>query len=347
MICALVMAGGKGTRFWPVSTKEKPKQFLSLLENRTMIEMTIDRIRPIIPIERIFVATNERYVDLLRNQIKDLPRENIIVEPEGRNTAPCITLASLIIKRRFGDATLLVLASDHLIEKEEKFRELILLGKKFVEKNMNSIITLGINPTRPETGYGYIKYIDENNNSNINRVEAFIEKPSYEKAKEYFSEGKYLWNSGMFIWKINLILNKIKNNLPNTYEALENIQTIKESEIKKFIFERYCRTDSISIDYAVLERSDNIFVIKSNIGWDDIGSWNSIERYKEIDKKNNVIVGNVKSFDSKNNMIYSTNKKIVLNNIEGIYVIETEDKIVIGKKSEIDLLSKLRVELGE
>lgn len=347
MICALIMAGGKGTRFWPVSTEKKPKQFLSLLEDRTMIEMTIDRIRTIIPIDRIFVATNEKYVSLLRSQIKDLPFENIIIEPEGRNTAPCITLASLIIKRRFGDATLLVLASDHLIEKEEEFRELVLLGGKFVERNINSIITLGINPTRPETGYGYIKYIDESNDSKIKRVKAFIEKPSYEKAKEYFSEGKYLWNSGMFIWKVDLILNKIKDNLPNTYEALENIQTIKECDIKKFIFERYCRTDSISIDYAVLEKSDDIFVIKSDIGWDDIGSWNAIERYKETDKKNNVVVGDVESFNSKNNMIYSTNKKIILNNIQELYVIETENKIVIGKKNEIDLLSKLRLELGE
>ena len=182
MLCALIMAGGKGTRFWPLSTEEKPKQFLNLVGDDTMIQMTVNRILPIIPIERIFVCTGEKYTDYVINQLPELPKENIIVEPEGRNTAPCIALSSMIIKRKFNDASVLVLPSDHLIEKEDEFRSIILKGNDFLENNPYNIVTLGIQPNRPETGYGYIKLKDEIFN-NIYKVDKFVEKPDENTAK--------------------------------------------------------------------------------------------------------------------------------------------------------------------
>ena len=197
MLCALIMAGGKGTRFWPLSTEEKPKQFLNLIGKDSMIQMTVNRIKPIIPMERIFVCTGERYVDLVKEQLPELPERNIIVEPEGRNTAPCIALSAFVIKRYFKNANMVVLPSDHLIKDEDEFRNVIESANKFVNNNDEAIITLGMEPSRAETGYGYIRYSNEEQNVNdhkVIKVDAFVEKPNKEKAEEYLNEGNYLWN---------------------------------------------------------------------------------------------------------------------------------------------------------
>ena len=194
MLCALIMAGGKGTRFWPLSTEEKPKQFLNLIGDKTMIQMTIDRVKPIIPIERIFVCTGEKYIDLVREQLPELPIRNIIVEPEGRNTAPCIALSALVIKRYYKNATMVVLPSDHLISNEDRFRDILLDGEEYLKENGKSILTLGMTPNRAETGYGYIKSTDDKsivNNSEVIKVEKFVEKPNKEKAEEYLRDGSY------------------------------------------------------------------------------------------------------------------------------------------------------------
>ncbi|MDB1921700.1 mannose-1-phosphate guanylyltransferase [Clostridium tertium] len=336
-ICALIMAGGKGTRFWPLSTEEKPKQFLNLVGNKTMIQMTIDRILPIIPIERIFVCTGEKYINLLKEQIPNLPDKNIIVEPEGRNTAPCIALSAFVIKRYYKDSTMVVLPSDHLINCENKFRDLLILGSRFLEENSDGILTLGMKPDRPETGYGYIKFADEVK-LGIKKVNKFVEKPNLEVAKKYLSEGTYLWNGGMFLWKTNYILNEIKKYVPNTYEVLHNISNVDENVIQDLINTNYSKTDSISIDYAVLEKSDNIFVLPSEIGWDDIGTWKSVERYKEKDEKNNIINDNTHVINSTSNMIVNNNKKMVMIGIDNTMAIETEDTIFIVNKEYMDNL---------
>lgn len=338
MICALIMAGGKGTRFWPLSTEEKPKQFLNLVGNETMIQMTIKRILPIIPIERIFVCTGERYVDLLKEQLPSLPEKNIIVEPEGRNTAPCIALSAMIIKRYFKDSKMLVLPSDHLIRDEEKFRDIILKGNKILDKNNEGIITFGIKPDRPETGYGYIKYGKNNIDKDVYKVEKFVEKPDLETAKEYLNEGNYLWNGGMFLWRTNYIIEEIRKYAPQTYEALHNIENIEESKLQNYINENYRKTDSISIDYAVLEKSEDIFVIPSEIGWDDIGTWKSVERYRKKDEKNNIVNSDVRTIESNSNMIVNNNKKVVMIGIENVMVVETEEATFIVNKEYMDNL---------
>lgn len=343
-ICALIMAGGKGTRFWPLSTEEKPKQFLNLIGEETMIQMTVNRILPIIPIERIFICTGERYRDLVKEQLPNLPEKNIIVEPEGRNTTPCIALSALVIKRYFKDSNMVVLPSDHLIRDENIFRDIIIKGNEFLKQNNDGIITLGMKPDRPETGYGYIKY-GEKIEESINKVESFVEKPNLEVAKRYLSEGNYLWNGGMFLWKTEYIINEIKKFVPETYEALHNIENIDELELQNFINKNYFKTNSISIDYAVLEKSKNIYVIPSEIGWDDIGSWKSIERYKDKDNKNNIINSNTQVIESNSNIVVNNTKEVVMIGVNNTMAIETEDTIFLVNKDYMENLKNYQAYL--
>lgn len=345
MLCALIMAGGKGTRFWPLSTEEKPKQFLNLIGDKTMIQMTVDRIKPIIPIERIFICTGEMYVELVKEQLPELPEKNIIVEPEGRNTAPCITLSAFVINRYYNDSTMIVLPSDHLINNEDEFRKVILESEEFIVKNNNAILTLGMEPSRAETGYGYIKCSkikDKINDCEVIKVAKFVEKPNKDLAEVYIANGNYLWNGGMFIWKANNILNEISKYSPNTFEALHKIQYVEEEDLQALINEEYGKTESISIDYAVLEKSKEIYVIPSNFGWDDIGSWEAIERYRECDSFGNVILGSHKVLNSENNLIVSYENKILVDGLNNIYVIENEGIITIGDKENIGKIKELK-----
>ncbi|RII35011.1 mannose-1-phosphate guanylyltransferase [Clostridium chromiireducens] len=342
MICALIMAGGKGTRFWPLSTEKKPKQFLNLIGKESMIQMTVNRIKPIIPIEKIFVCTGESYVDLVKEQLPELPQRNIIIEPEGRNTAPCITLSALVIGRYFKDSTMIVLPSDHLIKDEEKFRSIINKANNFIENNEEAIITLGMKPSRLETGYGYIKYhskIAESYMFEVLKVDKFVEKPNKAKAKEYLQDGYYLWNGGIFLWKIQTIIKEIKKYSPRTYEAIHEIENIKEENLQNFIQDQYHETESISIDYAVLEKSKNIYVIPSEIGWDDIGTWKAVERYKEKDINDNILYGNARVIESKSNIAINNGKRIVMIGIDDVMTLETDDSIYIVNK---DYMEKLR-----
>ena len=345
MLCALIMAGGKGTRFWPLSTEEKPKQFLNLIGEDTMIQMTVNRIKPIIPIERIFVCTGEMYVDLVKEQLPELPERNIIVEPEGRNTAPCIALSAFVIKKYYENANMIVLPSDHLIKDEDEFRNIIESADKFVNENNEAIITLGMEPSRPETGYGYIRYGKEETDVNkhkVIKVDAFVEKPNKEKAKKYIEEGNYLWNGGMFLWSIDNILNQIDTYSNETYRALKDIENISDEELQIFINDNYYKTEATSIDYAVLEKSNDIYVIPSNFGWDDVGSWEALDRYREKDKFGNVLVGCAKAVDSQGNLIISSNHHIVVEGLDDIYVIENDGKILVGNKSNVANVKELK-----
>ncbi|MDS0526657.1 mannose-1-phosphate guanylyltransferase [Clostridium sp. SHJSY1] len=341
MLCALIMAGGKGTRFWPLSTEEKPKQFLNLIGEDTMIQMTINRIKPIIPIERIFVCTGEKYVPLVKEQLKELPSKNIIIEPEGRNTAPCITLSALIINKRFKDSNMVVLPSDHIINNEKNLKEIIYTSDEFLKKNNEAIITLGINPTRAETGYGYIRCgnsVEKINNYTILNVDKFVEKPNKEKAEVYLNENSYLWNSGIFMWRTSNIIEKIRKYSSKTYEALSSINNINDKFLQEFINKNYSSTEAISIDYAVLEKSNKIYVIPSNIEWDDIGTWKSIERYRERDCNDNSINGNTEYLQSKSNVVINNKKKVVMIGIENIMVAENNESIFVVNKDYLNRL---------
>lgn len=345
MLCALIMAGGKGTRFWPLSTEEKPKQFLNLVDDRSMIQMTVDRIRDIIPLERIFVCTGKKYVNLVREQVPDILERNIIVEPEGRNTAPCIALSSLVINRYYPNSNMVVLPSDHLIKEEEMFRKVLLKIEEFISSKKEALVMLGMMPTRPEVGYGYIKCSEKFNiyiNRKILKVDKFVEKPSKEVAEEYLKNGMYLWNGGMFLWNIDTILNQIKTYLPDTYEAIRGIEDVEEDKLQEFIDNNYGKTDSISIDYGILERTKDIYVIPCEFGWDDIGTWSSVERYKKKDGNNNIIEGNIKVIDSTSNIALNGDRRIVMIGIKDVMTLDTNDTIYIVNKKYMSSLKNYK-----
>lgn len=338
MLCALIMAGGKGERFWPLSTDEKPKQFLKLLGEETMIQMTVNRLKDLIPIERIFIVTAKSYKELVKEQLPALPEENIILEPVGRNTAPCIALSAFIIEDTYKDSTIVVLPSDHLIEDEDNFRKVLNSGYEYIEKDDEAIVTVGMRPTRPDTGYGYIQYggiTGEVDSNEIREVLKFVEKPNREKAEQYLSEGNFLWNGGMFIWKTKTILKLTEAYLKSTYDILSEIAATGKSKFEKVLEEKYGTVESISVDYAIMEKAKNIQVIPSDFGWDDVGSWNSVERVREKDSRGNVAIGNVKTLNSHNNIIFGNNKPIILAGIENLFVVESDDSIFIGSKDVI------------
>jgi len=347
MLCALIMAGGKGTRFWPISTEDKPKQFLNLVGEDTMLQMTYKRINKLIPYERIFICTGEKYINLVKEQLPQVNDRNIIREPEARNTAPCIALSSIIIKRYYENASMIVLPADHLVNNDDKFIEIIKCGEEFLKSNLNSIITLGISPNRPECGYGYIKVCTQNikEAKTVRKVQAFVEKPSLEKAKQYLENGNYLWNAGMFLWNVDSILEKVKKYIPNTYEALNELIECNEKDINSLINENYSSTDEISIDYAILEKDDEIYVVPSEMGWDDIGTWQAVERYRVKDDKENVTLGRTSYIDGANNMVVSSGKQIIVDGLSDIYVIESEDKIIVGLKKNIESIKDLKGKL--
>lgn len=345
MLCALIMAGGKGTRFWPLSTEDNPKQFLNLIGKESMIQMTVSRLKELIPMERIFVVTDQKYEQLVNEHLPALPAENIIIEPIGMNTAPCIALSAMLIEKKFPNATLAVLPSDHLIEDEELFRKTLDAANLFVEINPNAIVTLGMSVTRPEVGYGYIKYqqkLESIYELDIHQVERFVEKPDVETATQYMNEGNYLWNGGMFIWKGQNVINLMKNHLPNTFEILQEIVQSKQEIFKQVLFKKYPLVDSISVDYGIMEKANEICVIPSNFGWDDIGSWLSLERYRETDEHDNILDGRIKALNSKGNIIVTKTKPMVLCGVENLILVETDDVVMVMKKDDVGKINELR-----
>ena len=345
MLCALIMAGGKGTRFWPLSTEDNPKQFLNLIGKESMIQMTVNRLIELIPIERIFVVTDQKYEQLVNEHLPALPAENVIIEPVGMNTAPCIALSAMLIEKKFPNSTLAVLPSDHLIENEELFRKTLDAANLFVEKNEKAIVTLGINVTRPETGYGYIKFQDKLEaiyELNVHQVDQFIEKPSEEIATQYMKEGNYLWNGGMFIWKAQNVINLTEKHLPKTFKSLSKVMAAPKEEFISVLNREYPNVDSISVDYGIMEKVENICVIPSEFGWDDVGSWLSLERYKEKDFHQNIFDGPVKLVDSKGNIAISKTKPMILCGVEDLILVETDEVVMVMKKDNVDQISQLR-----
>ena len=340
MLCALIMAGGIGSRFWPQSTEEMPKQFLKLLGDKTMIRMTYDRINKLIPAENVFIITNDRYVEKIKNEIPELPDINIITEPCSKNTAPCILLSSLYIKNLRGEVNIACISSDSYIKHEDVFLEKIQLASDFVTDNKEAIVTIGITPTRPETAYGYIKY----NKDELapNKVEKFVEKPNLEKAEEYLASGDYLWNAGMFIFNNLNMIKEIEENSNNEYLMLKDLPLITDPYYKKFLLANYEKCNKISIDYAVMEKSKNVYTIPSDLGWDDVGSWKSLERYIPKDENDNIIKGDVRIIDSNNNVIYGNGKKIILLNVNDLFCIDSNDVIIIGDRKDLDKVQTLK-----
>lgn len=345
---ALIMAGGKGERFWPRSRVSLPKQFLSLTDDgKTMIQLTVERISPLVNIEDVYIATNKNYKELVKQQLPGIPEENILCEPVGRNTAPCIGLGAAHVAKKYDDATMIVLASDHLIKNNEIFTETFTQACEVAEKGEN-LVTIGITPNYPETGYGYIKYDQNTKDGSAYAVEKFVEKPVLEVAKEYLADGHYLWNSGMFVWKVSTILNNFKKLLPESYAALMKIkESVGTADEETVLNKEFMNLEAESVDYAIMEKADNIYIIPGNFGWDDIGSWLAVGRIKKTDDDNNVVNGNVVTVNTKNCVIEGADKLIATVGLRDMVVVDTKDATLISTKENAGEIKKVLAKLRE
>lgn len=343
-IAAVIMAGGKGERFWPQSRANKPKQFLSLTtDGETMIQKTVARLNELVKIEDVFVVTNENYLDLVYEQLPKLPKENILAEPAARNTAPCIGLAAEVVRKKYGeDVVMLVLPSDHLIKFNKMYLDTLKQAIGVAESG-EKLVTIGITPTYPETGYGYIHFSNPDSSQPfVYKVRRFVEKPNIELAKEYVNSGEYLWNSGMFVWKSSSILSNIKKLLPEMFEGLEKIAADWGTE-------RFCDTlknifptlKSESIDFGVMEKADEIYTIPGNFGWDDVGNWLALERINKTNEYGNVIKGDVITIGTKSATIIGGKKLIAAVGVENVVIVDTNDAILICSKDSTQDVKKV------
>ena len=330
---ALIMAGGRGERFWPRSRKNLPKQFLSLTDDgKTMIQLTVERILPLVKMEDIYIATNKNYKELVRSQLPGTPEENILCEPVGRNTAPCIGLGAAHIGKKYENALMLVLPSDHLIKFNNMFLSSLREACRVAMEDDN-LVTLGITPTYPETGYGYIKFNPQKTLGGAYQVERFVEKPTLEVAKEYLETEEYLWNSGMFIWKLSSIWKNMEKYMPETYAGLQRIgAAIGTPEEEAVLEQEFAALPSVSIDYGIMEKAQHIYTIPGTFGWDDVGSWLAVERIKKTNEDGNVVNGNVITIDTHNCIVQGTNKLIAAVGLRDLIIVDTEDAILICEK---------------
>lgn len=334
------MAGGVGSRFWPMSTPEYPKQFIDVIGcGRTFIQLTFDRFKGVVDPENVWVVTSEKYASIVKEQLPEIPVENILLEPCRRNTAPCIAYVSWRIKSKDPKANIVVSPSDHIVMNPEEFRRVINEALDFTSES-DSIVTLGMTPTRPETGYGYIQAdlsTPSLRNKSIYRVDSFREKPNLETAKEYVKKNEYFWNSGIFVWSVKTIVDALRMYQPSIADIFESIQpyygTDKEQEV---INEKFHQCDNISIDYAVMEKAEEIFVMPADFGWSDVGTWGSLLTLAEKDADGNAVIGsNVKLFESKNNIIHtSEERKVVVQGLDGYIVAEKDNTLLICKLEE-------------
>lgn len=347
-VTALIMAGGRGERFWPKSRRNMPKQFLSLTDDgRTMIQHTVERILPLVDMADIYIATNLEYKSIVKEQLPELPEENILCEPVGKNTAPCIGLGAVHIGKKYEDALMLVLPSDHLIKFNSMFVDTLKDACEVAEEGKN-LVTIGITPNYPETGYGYIKFDSNVKKGKSYGVMRFVEKPDLETAKEYLQTEQYLWNSGMFVWKISSILSNLKQYMPETYEGLLRIQNaIGTAEQDKVLNEEFQAFVSESIDYGIMEKASDIYTLPGNFGWDDVGSWLAVERIKQTNEAGNVVNGNVITVNTKKCIIEGGSKLIATVGLEDIIVVDSEDALLICKKESAGDIKKVLENLRE
>lgn len=333
----VIMAGGIGSRFWPMSIPAYPKQFIDVMGcGRTLIQLTADRFQGICPMENCWVVTSEKYTSIVKEQLPDIPTQNILAEPEARNTAPCIAYACWKIKQRHPQANIVVTPSDALVINVEEFRRCIQTALDFTKEGA-SIVTLGMKPSRPETGYGYICAGEKLSGSEIHRVESFREKPNLETAQKYLAAGNYLWNAGIFVWNAHTITDAIRQHAPQIAGVMDelapNLYTDKETEALKRLFPT---CDKISIDYAVMEKATGIHVLPAEFGWSDLGSWGSLHTLLPQDSHGNAQVGQeVKFIDCQNCVVHTSGeRKVVLQGLDGYIVAEKDGRLLICRLAE-------------
>ena len=349
---AVILAGGAGTRFWPLSRRREPKQFLRLFSEKTLFEMTVERIRGLIPAERILVCCNAGYRDIVRRLMPDLPAENLIGEPAGRNTAPCIALAALLLAARDPGSSMCVLPSDHHIADSNRFLKLMDAALKGAE-TLDLLLTFGIIPTSPHTGFGYIRTGDTR--ATIDGVallaaEQFVEKPHPVLAEEYLSQGNYYWNSGMFAWKTSTILEQFDRWLPEVLRPLqEHLASAGTTDPEEPRFAHaFSRLPSISIDYGVMEKSKEVALVRGDFGWNDVGSWDALEALMPLENGNLTVGGDIVMHDSKRCIAVSRDKLVACLGVENLIVVATGDAVLVARKDRAQdlrlIVQKLRDE---
>lgn len=336
----IIMAGGIGSRFWPLSRTNKPKQFLDILGvGKSLLQLTYDRFTGIFPEENIYVVTGSDYGNQVKKQLPKLSEKQILLEPFRKNTAPCIAYANYKIQQLNPDATIVVAPSDHFILKEGEFKRVILEGLEFV-KERDALLTLGIKPDRPETGYGYIQINNGHGiaeNKNLREVKTFTEKPDLELAKVFFESGEFYWNSGLFIWSLKSVMRAFELHLPEMNSLFKEGMGIYNTEKEKdFILETYSNAKSISIDYGIMEKADNVYVLCSDFGWSDLGTWSSLYEHSEKNEHKNVTSGdNIFEYEVRNSIIkVPKNKLIVLQGLEDYIVVESDDILLVCKRQD-------------
>ncbi|GAA4316809.1 mannose-1-phosphate guanylyltransferase [Pontixanthobacter gangjinensis] len=341
---AILMAGGVGSRFWPSSKASNPKQFIDILGvGETLFQTTFKRLAKLIPHENIYVLTNEKYMEMIREQVPDIKDEQIVPEPEMRNTAPSILLGALKIYKKNPEALTIVAPSDHWIKEEDLFIESLETALNDVQDNEH-LVTLGIEPSFANTGYGYIKY-DKEDKETLKKVELFTEKPGHKKAQEFLDAGNYVWNAGIFIWKASFIIENFKKYLPEMYRLFDKGSDLwNTSEEKQFLKENYGNASNISIDYGIMEKSDAVYVIPVEFHWSDLGTWSSLQNELPQDKAGNTCI-NAKLIadDARENIISTSNKKIVvLKGLSDYIIVEDEDVLMVVPKSEEQEIKQIR-----
>lgn len=345
-ITAVIMAGGKGERFWPKSRISKPKQFLSLTsDGETMIQKTVKRLLPLVNAEDIYIVTNSAYTALVSKQLPEIPETNILAEPCARNTAPCIAFAAAVINQKYDDAVMLVLPSDHLIANDVLYIDTLKKAVSVAQQGEN-LVTIGITPTYPETGYGYINFGEEQNNAYA--VKRFVEKPDLKTAEKYLDSGKYLWNSGMFIWKLSSIMNNIRKFMPDIYEGAVKIgSSFNTEKFNDVLASEFTAFRSESIDFGIMEKADNIYTLPASFGWDDVGSWLAVERINDTDSDMNYIDGNVISENIRHTTICGGKRLIAAVGIEDIIIVDTDDALLVCSKNSTQDVKKIIAHLKE
>ena len=353
MLHAVIMAGGSGTRFWPRSTQQKPKQFLNIFGNRTMLQATADRIRPLIPAENIWVITNENYVGLVSDQLPDVPESNIIGEPVAKNTAPCVAVAAALIENQDPGGTMLVLPADHLINDSKTFLSIVESAREKAKED-GCLVTIGIQPTHAETGYGYIEHETKPGSAigknEVKQVVQFCEKPDKVTARAFISAGNFLWNSGMFVWKSSTIIEEFQKHLSDIYSNIEVLNSkIGRDKETEAINEFYHNCPSVSIDYGIMEKAEHVFVVPGDFGWNDVGSWSAVYELRDKDENGNVIQADWSQLvNASDNLIHSESGKVIaLIGVDNLAVVETDGAIMVCNLDEAQNVKRVVESLKE
>jgi mannose-1-phosphate guanylyltransferase len=342
----LILAGGSGTRFWPLSRTKTPKQVLKLAGDKEMINFTIDRCNPYIENEDIYIITNEEQAELLQQVTGSrMTPDRIFSEPSARNTAPCILYSALRLRKLYGDAVVCVLSSDQSVKDEEAFRKVLSEASDYALKH-DAIVTIGITPTFPSTGYGYIKTGGKADEPyTIYHVQSFVEKPDLETASEYLRSDEYLWNSGMFIFRISTILDRFQQHLPEMYNALLPLDNLSGAEAESFLKKVYPTLERISIDYGIMEKESHIAVIPGDFGWSDIGAWNTLEDVLPPDSDGNIVRGDHIGLDTRNCVIFSGDKTVATIGLSNIVIVNTPDSVLVCNMDDVQDIKRLTDEL--